>query len=243
MCARCRSRELGWTPPPGRHPGPVACTQCSGTGWKPAEPAPETWHEWAVGVRLTPWRSILETRVERRYTAFRRAQEGRKYGEPMTADRIHARRFSIQAEACGEAAVALLLGGHASDDGVVTCPSGLRVKAKTAWRGFPFKRWQPSFFGTKRGGGAKLPHVLAVTRAAPECFDMAWVVGVVPASALLRIRSDFRHAFWAGEPWERIEPLMQDELAEPWAPVGTVGRRYAADRGFDVGGRIIGTAL
>lgn len=149
----------------------------------------------------------------------------------------------------GEVAAGLLVGSYAPELKESNAPdlrlrSGQRrMEVKTCkWSGSD--KWPPQMLANRKGRHAwkneQYETIWCVTRPFPECFDGAWVVGYIEPETYMRVRQpgtgrvDWAYVVpWVDDGrWIHIGEVMNDELARPWLPVGTPGRRYDDDPGL-----------
>lgn len=149
-------------------------------------------------------------------------------------------------DAVGECAAAILLGGRVQTENPrgpdLKLASGDEYEVCTSFWGGSAK-WQPAMTTAKRGNKpslqTKLPTIWCVTKRYPECFDGAWVCGVIDAGTFVETRisggGKWKWAWmnkWVDGRFRNIFEVMQDELARPHLRPGMTYRRSADDIGI-----------
>jgi len=183
-----------------------------------------SWKSDAIWVDLKP--------VRKRVESIQRYRQGK-------SDQMRAYN------AVGECAAALLLGGTVNTKDKtgpdISLPSGEEFVVRTSFWGGGTK-YQPTMTSAKQHLGRQkdLPAIWCVTRRFPDCYDGAWVVGVMGRAKFYETRMEGAGKFsWAWmNRWvddgrfQRIEEIMEDEIDFPTLRVGMPYRRTPEDIGI-----------
>lgn len=219
------------TPPPEPPPG-FDPDDRSWHGYK------RTWQSDTIWVDLKPVENMLREKA-RDFTRFSTAQDARG-NKPNKG--LSPRKINNAVGLCGEAAVAMLLGGRTMGKGKggdVRLRSGRVLEVKTRYKGYPFRRFPPS----ASANNAYFPEadlVMCVCTGYPECYERIGVVGWLPREDLYEHREQRKGGDgfpywsfpWKDGVWHSIAEIMQDELADPVLSIGMPGRRHVEDCGL-----------
>jgi len=197
-----------------------------------------TWQSDTIWVDLKPVSNMLREKAKD-FTRFSDAQEKRG-NDPNR--RISPRKINNAVGVCGEAAVAMLLGGRTlgkGKQGDVMLRSGHILEVKTRYKGFPFRRYPPAASANEKYF-PEADLVMCVCEGYPGCYEKIGVVGWLPREDLYEQREQktgadgFRYwSFpWRDGVWRSIAEIMNDELADPLLSIGMPGRRHVEDRGL-----------